>query len=963
MPSLGAESSAVQSPMLNYAQQIGWTLVPTVEALKRRGGETGLAFVQTFTAQFIALNKAAGLNGVHAAEALKRLAELKPRIEGNRDMLDMLRGETSVYHAGQKREINFKVIDFDNLAANVFEVTPEWRFTNGKDHNRYDAVFLVNGLPVLVAETKAAHKQDAIAQGIDQIRRYHRETPEMLAALQLFDVTELRELWYGATWSLERKNLFRWRTDEVGDYETAIKAFCDPARILRFLADFIVFAAKDDELRKYVLRQHQSRAVDKVVSRCAEAAKRRALVWHTQGSGKTFTMITTARKLLEDERFGKPTVLMLVDRNELETQLFGNLAGVGVPHEVATSKRHVQELLADDYRGLIVSMIHKFEGIPKDLNTRADVFVLIDEAHRSTGGDLGNYLLAALPNATWIGFTGTPIDKTAHGKGTFKTFGVDDQPQGYLDKYSIAESVQDGTTLRLHYELAPNDLKVDRELLEKEFLALADAQGVSDIDELNAILDRAVTLKNAMKNRGRVDKIARFVAEHYREKVAPLGFKAFLVGVDRPACALYKEALDRYLPAEWSRVVYTSAAGDDDDLKRYKLEEKDEKAVRKAFAKPDVDPQILIVTEKLLTGYDAPVLYCMYLDKPMRDHVLLQAIARVNRPYEEPDGRAKPAGYVLDFVGIFDNLQRALAFDSDEVQSVIANIDLLKATFKVRLGELRDEFLALTKGGDDKAAEAAVSAFTDREKRLAFFRRFKDLERMYEIISPDAFLRDFVDDYLRLARLYELVRNWFTTRPMVDRDLLRKTQALVGQHVTASDPAGPLKRYEINEKTLEALHKGKAPEGVKVINLAKSLSATVWQESTDKPHLRGIGERIDAILQRFDDRQDDAKTALSALEKLVQEYNDARREEAAKGFDRRSTFPVYWLLRQKFARDDTALAIEVDRIIDEHPYRRVNPENLRQLRLRLTVALMKPLGKDRVAEAIDALLSLERREG
>lgn len=674
-------------------------------------------------------------------------------------------------------------------------------------------------------------------------------------------------------------------------------------------------------------------------------------------------MITAARKLLQDERgerFGKPTVLMLVDRNELESQLFANLTSVGVPHIVTENKRHVQELLAHDYRGLIVSMIHKFDGLPKDINTRPDVFVLIDEAHRSTGGDLGNYLLAALPNATFIGFTGTPIDKTAHGKGTFKTFGTDDSAKGYLDKYSIAESVQDGTTLRLHYELAPSALKVDRELLEKEFLALAEAQGVSDLDELDAILDRAVNLKTAMKSRERVDGIARFVAEHFQSTVRPMGFKAFLVGVDRPACALYKEALDKYLPPEWSRVVYTSAHNDTANLRLYRLDEKDEKAVRKAFAKTDTDPQILIVTEKLLTGYDAPVLYCMYLDKPMRDHVLLQAIARVNRPYEGGDGRVKPAGFVLDFVGIFDNLERALSFDSDEVQSVIENIDLLKATFKVRLGELRDEWLPLAKGQSDKDAEAAVAAFTDREKRLRFFQRFKDLERMYEIISPDAYLRDFMDDYLALARLYELVRAWFSRRPVVDLDLLRKTQALVRTHMAAGDMSGPLQRYEINEQTLEALSKGQTAEAVKVINLAKSLRDTIWQEAAEKPHLRTIGERVTEIVDRYDERQVDTRTALAALEELVREYNEARRQEAAKGFERPATFAVYWLLRQQFSCDDTALAGEVDKLIAEHPYRDVNPENMRQLRLRLTATLMKPLGKDRVADAIDRLLAQER---
>ncbi len=968
MPSLGAEVPGVQLPMLRYAQQIGWALVSEAEALKRRGGETGLVFSERFKQQFIKFNTAAGLNGVHAAEVLKRLTTLPARIEGNRDMLKLLRGTESVYHAAQKRQINFHLIDFNDVAENVFEVTPEWRFTNGHEHNRYDVVFLVNGLPVLVAETKAARKADGAAEGIGQIRRYHRETPEMMAALQLFDVTQLKELWYGGTWSLERKNLFRWRTQEIGSYETAIKAFCDPAHVLRYLSEFILFATKDDELHKYVLRQHQTRAVDKVVGRCADPKKTRGLVWHTQGSGKTFTMITAAQKLLADERFGKPTVLMLVDRNELETQLFGHLTGVGVPHIVALTKKHVQELLASDYRGLIVSMIHKFEGIPKDLNVRDDIFVLIDEAHRSTGGDLGNYLLAALPHATWIGFTGTPIDRTAHGEGTFKTFGVDDPKPGFLDKYSIKESVEDGTTLRLHYELAPNELKVDRELLEKEFLSLADAQGVSDIDELNAILDRAVTLKTAMKNRERVDKIARFVADHFKAKIQPMGFKAFMVGVDRAACALYKEALDRYLPAEWTHVVYTSAHNDPAELKRYKLESSEEKAIRKAFAKPDADPQILIVTEKLLTGYDAPVLYCMYLDKPMRDHVLLQAIARVNRPYEdegegdEKSARVKPAGFVLDFVGIFDKLQDALAFDSAEVEAVIENLDLLKATFKVRLREMCDALLPAAKGHDDKAVEAAVQAFSDRKERLKFYNSFKSLERMYEVISPDAFLREHMDDYLRLARLYELIRTWFSMRPMVDGELLRKTRALVQKYVTADDPSGPLKQYKIDERTLEALHRGQSPDAVKVINLAKSLAVTVSGEAGEKPHLRSIGERVEEVVQRYDERQVDTKTALDALEELVREYNEARQQEAAKGFERPTTFPIYWRLRQEFGRDDAGLATEVDRIIAEHPYRAVNPENMRQLRLRLTVALMKTLGKDKVSDAIDRLLALERQE-
>ena len=238
-------------------------------------------------------------------------------------------------------------------------------------------------------------------------------------------------------------------------------------------------------------------------------------------------MITIASKLLRETAEGeKPTVLMLVDRNELEAQLFRNIEGYGIRTvEVAQSKKDIQRILASDYRGLIVSMIHKFDDIPADINQRQSVVVLVDEAHRTTSGNLGSYLMAALPNATYIGFTGTPIDNLSKGKGTFKVFGFEDE-RGYLDKYSIAESIADGTTVKLNYALAPSDLRVDRDKLEQQFLGLADAEGVSDIEELNAILDRAVELKELMKAPERVASIAQFVAKHFRENVEPMGFKA-----------------------------------------------------------------------------------------------------------------------------------------------------------------------------------------------------------------------------------------------------------------------------------------------------------------------------------------------------------------------------------------------------------------------------------------------------
>ena len=681
-----------------------------------------------------------------------------------------------------------------------------------------------------------------------------------------------------------------------------MKRFFGRERFLKLLRDWIIFYKRDDELRKIVLRQHQTRAVEKVVERALDPEKRHGLVWHTQGSGKTFTMITAAEQILDHPalRNEKPTVLMLVDRNELEGQLFQNLNAYGLPYEQATSKKRLRELLKNDYRGLIVSMIHKFEGADANLSTRENVFVLVDEAHRTTGGDLGNYLVAALPNATIIGFTGTPIDKTAYGKGTFKVFGVDD-PKGYLDKYSIAESIADGTTLPLHYTLAPSEMLVPEEQLEKEFLALTETEGVSDIEELNKILDRAVSLKTFLKAPDRVEKVAAFVAEHFRENVEPLGYKAFLVGVDREACALYKQALDKHLPPEYSAVVYTSAHNDPELLTEFKLDEDAEKQIRKAFTKSEKLPKILIVTEKLLTGFDAPILYCMYLDKPMRDHTLLQAIARVNRPYEEDGSVKKPAGFVLDFVGIFENLQKALSFDSDMVASVIQNIDVLKQRFESLMATQAPAYLEYSGGWvDDKAVERAIEGFSDKERREVFYSFFKELETLYEIISPDAFLRPLLDDYLDLMRLYALVRGAFGSGVPLLEDVRKKTASLVREHAVLEGLTGNLEPVRLDEEALAALKSKQGSQKAKVINLGRTIIKQI-KDAPMQPYLIEIKDRAEDVLERLDDRQTETEQALAELEAIVRDYQEIGKERERLNLDT-TTFAFFQTLKQAGSR-------------------------------------------------------------
>jgi type I restriction enzyme R subunit len=966
MPTPG-EHKTVQARILAYAQAIGWTLVSREQAEQRRGFDLAvppadraknrsLFFDDLLDAKVREFNP----RYTDAAGALPgRFRHLHTDIHGNRDFVEHLRNRGKFFDHAENRERDLVLIDYEDPARNVYEVTEEWAFHNGHYGTREDVVFIINGIPVLVIECKNASKDEAIALGVDQLRRYHRETPELFVPQQLFTATDAIGFAYGVTWNTVRRNIFNWKHAEVGQLEAKVKSFCALPQVLAFLKDYIVFAEKDEELQKYILRQHQTGAVDAAVARALDPKRTRGLVWHTQGSGKTFTMIKTAERLFRAPEADKPTVLLMIDRNELEDQMLKNLAALGLGNlEHASSIARLNQLLRDDYRGIIVTMIHKFRDMPANLNLRKNIYVLIDEAHRTTGGDLGNFLMAGLPNATFLGFTGTPVDKTAYGRGTFKTFGCEDDA-GYLHKYSIAESIEDKTTLPLYYQLAPNEMLVPTEIMEKEFLALAETEGVADIEELNKILERAVNLKNFLKGKARVARVAALVADHYQQNVEPLGYKAFLVGVDREACVFYKEALDQLLPPEYSEIVFTGNNNDKEHLKKWHLDPKRERQIRKAFTKRSEQPKILIVTEKLLTGFDAPILYAMYLDKPMRDHTLLQAIARVNRPYEnEAEEMVKPHGFVLDFVGIFDKLEKALAFDSDEVNAIVKDLRLLKLLFATKMKEQAPAYLALLKHiFDDRDVDGLIEHFRDKERRKAFFRDFKELEMLYEIISPDAFLRPYLDDYATLSSIYQVVRKAYAKQVYVDRAFQAKTNALVRQHIGAfmEDPATEL--VKIDGTTIEVIKASAAGGATKVINLIKSIEKTAEKESDD-PFLVALSDRARAVQESFEDRQVGTAEALQKLLDAVNDNERRKQEQVSRGLDNLTYFVLCKLTEDGIA-NPKLVSQNIAGAFKTHVHWQKSEYELRELRKKVTFAIYaQEDNMAKVTATVDALFNL-----
>jgi type I restriction enzyme R subunit len=948
-----SEAGTVQFPMVKHAVEIGWTPLTPELARQKRGGDAGMFFREELAAKLTTFNPWLTKSDVHSI--IETLDAIPATVEGNRDMLAWLRGERQWHDEQEKRHRRVTLIDFDHPDANVFHVTWEWTLKSpARKGNRADVMFVVNGIPVCIVEHKNPKDGNALERAITQLRRYEIETPELVGAPQLFNVTHLLDYWYGVTWNATRRDMARWKQKPEETYRFAVQAFFERTDFLRTLQQWILFYVQDGETRKSVLRQHQQRAIDLVVERCADPAKTRGLVWHTQGSGKTFTLLTAARLILENKaRFKNATVLLVVDRTEIEGQLKGwveRLLGEMQKQDIATkranNKAELQSLLDGDFRGLIVSMIHKFEEIRKDSSTRDNVYVFIDEAHRSVAKDLGSYLMAAVPNATIVGFTGTPIARTAHGEGTFKIFGAQDD-LGYLDKYSIAESIEDETTLPIKHMPAPSAMTIPAERLDQEFFDLAESEGITDIEELNRVLDRAVGLRTFLTADDRVEKVAAFIAQHLQENVAPLGYKAFLVAVSREGCAKYKRALDKLLPPEWTEAIYTENAADIVDrplVAELQMSEDREADVRTLFKKPGTDPKLLIVTDKLLTGYDAPVLYCMYLDKPMRDHVLLQAIARVNRPYVDAQGVRKHVGVVVDFVGVLRELKKALHFDSEEVSGVIEDLDVLLRDFKQKIAAAETSYLEAGTGGADERLERIVyGRFLEPDARRAFFEAYKDLETLWEILSPSAELRDHITTFTRLTHLYAAVRQAYAQQVGFVADLAYKTRRLIESNAIQEGLGRLTRSVTFDVKTLDGLRDEPGSDEGKVFNLVRGLHKEIEEDSNAAPILQPLRERAERILKDLESRKLSGLAAMDLMAALAAEKDAAMRSAEESGLSKRA-FAVSWTLRDDPALQKANIAAEdvareAETLLTRFPNAAVNADEQRRLR----AGLYRPL--------------------
>ncbi len=681
-------------------------------------------------------------------------------VKTNEEFFKWLTGEKTMPFGENNRHVPVHLVDFDTLSNNTYVATNQFRIHH-RETKIPDIVLLINGIPIVVGEAKTPIRPSVSwLDGAHEIHEvYENSIPQLFVPNILSFATEGRELYYGAIRSpLEHWAPWRLENDEdalakrlgLAEIGKELSDLLSPVRLLDIMQNFSLFTSDKKKRRiKVIPRFQQYEGANKILERVKEGLVKKGLIWHFQGSGKSLLMVFAAQKMRKSPELKSPTVIVLVDRTDLDTQISGIFNAADIANvETTDNIRELQTMLEHDTRKIIISMIHKFRDAKPNMNTRDNIIVLVDEAHRTQEGDLGRQMRAALPNAFLFGLTGTPVNKA--DKNTFWAFGSEEDEGGYMSRYTFQESIRDNATLRLHFEPRLVDVHVDKETLDQAFAAFKEEAALTD-EEADALNKKSAKMAAFLKSPERVTKIVEDITRHFNEKVAPHGLKAMIVTPDRFGCVQYKEELDKYFPAEASVVVISTSANDPLEFKqKWGMDKSKQEKIIEEFNDAQSDLKFIIVTAKLLTGFDAPILQTMYLDKSLKDHTLLQAICRTNRLYPQ-----KSFGRIVDYFGVFDDAAKAMQFDEESVKKVISNLSVLRDKLPEAISETLAHFEGVDRSiGGFEGLEAAQNAINTDAKKDAFARDYKYLSKLWESLSPDNILDSFNADYKWLSQVF-----------------------------------------------------------------------------------------------------------------------------------------------------------------------------------------------------------------
>ncbi|MHB8537568.1 MAG: type I restriction endonuclease subunit R [Candidatus Dormibacteria bacterium] len=913
-----------------------------------------------------------------AVAALRKTMSHPDRLTANRDTLDLLRDGAKVdLVPGQPAEtVRFIEFDPDLQHLNDFTATNQYR-VQGVRQCREDTVLLVNGIPLVIAEYKSY-----VASGNDwkdavhQLHRYQRQAPLILTTNVFCVAADEQEFRYGTVlfhdaskddierhldvwgpWLSLYPNTKGWWNDPKADFPddplvipvTGLLRL-KPCHVLDFLEHFIVFETKQGTTRKKVARYQQFEAVNDIVDRTTgaigkpvEAQDRTGLIWHTQGSGKSLTMVFAGNKLRRHPALQNPTVIIVVDRRDLKTQLADDFDACDYPNvDKALGVQDLKRRLRSNWRGTVVTTLQSFQQMG-DLAplTRDNIISLVDEAHRSQKGTgkegFAITMRVKLENAFRFGFTGTPIDRTM--QNTHRDFGPSKGgvQERYLSYYGIRRSIKDGATLEVHYVRDRVPFAVDEEQLNVGYEEMCVEMELEDEEAKDFVQRKRARWKEIATLPERVDIVLDKMLEHFLAHPDPSGFKAQLVAVDRTACVLYKEALDKKLrargyPVEWSDVIISSAQNSGADIERYEYaKQKQDELIDDFKLLPEEWEQwnterygsdrgswrpplkILIVCDRLLTGFDAPIEQVMYLDKPLRDHNLLQAIARTNRPLPV---LKKLTGVIVDYFGVFSDLGRALNFDESIREESLIDWDVLREMVPGEVARCMELFEGITIEDTRDCLLAALRRLRDPDTSRNFEQNFKNLERLWEAVAPDPCLYPHRFDYNWLCGIYVAHRRRQRGSQATYGELSAKTRKLIDENTTFVRLAEALPVFKIDKDYITKIDELPTPA-----DKAAALEAALTAELVDGDQgftYRQLGERLQALRERKEARDLADEDRLRELADIADEAVTTKEEPGRLELTNPGEYGLYTVLRAHSAVDDEAYLADSARAMVGH---------------------------------------------
>jgi type I restriction enzyme, R subunit len=774
----------------------------------------------------------------------------------------------------------FGTLTKENLSLNEYVVTNQWVFPKEDGGKRLDIVLLINGFPVAIGELKTPTR-NAITwmDGAGDIAAYEKSIPQMFVTNVFNFASEGKCYRYGSV-NMPINLWGPWHTAEnksegtLVDVQRSVSSMIRPEIIMDIFQFFTIFAT-DKKYRKYkiICRYQQFEGANLIVERVKAGYPKKGLIWHFQGSGKSLLMVFAAQKLRMTPELKNPTVVIVDDRIDLETQITATFNASDIPNLAsASSKEDLVNFFKGDIRKILITTIFKFGEVDTVLNQRDNIILMVDEAHRTQEGNLGEIMRMALPNAFFFGLTGTPINRI--DKNTFYTFGAEEDKSGYMSRYSFSDSIRDKATLPLHFEAVPVDLHVNQEAIDTAFEELTKDLSKQEKSELA----RRVKLEAIMKSPDRIKKVCEHIAKHFKEKIEPNGFKGQVVCYDRECCLLYKQELDKLLGEEATTIVMDTNNDKEDKYKAFRRDRDAEAKLLDYFREKDSPLKLVIVTAKLLTGFDAPVLQAMYLDKPMKDHTLLQAICRTNRVY----GQEKTHGLIVDYIGIFDDVANALDFDEKSVQKVITNIDEVKKEISNLMKKCLRYFPGVdrTVQGWEGLVAAQECLPTNKEKDM-FGADYRVLNRAWDALSPDPFLAPYKFDYLWLTKVYESVRPTDGRGALIWAALGSKTIELVHENVTVYEVHDDLDILRLDADIIDEYLEGRKDPKKAAKKIEINLVARIQEHGKDPKFIK-LGERLEELRERHEQGLITSVEFLKRLLELAKDAAEAEKETVPK---------------------------------------------------------------------------------